>query len=156
MPVKKSIYLSDDNLARLEKIAMTQSLYDKDHKPDILGAIRYAIEHFELGKNDKKVSESDDVEARINKIQHMVEQINVTIPQLYYNARLSSSYAYSALKSSTKVTDDDLKNFVKSTLDDTAKVCGQIQKNEYESLYYSADKNNMKTIPIEEDDNQWK
>jgi hypothetical protein len=153
MSVKKSIYLSDDNLARLEKVAVTYSLYDKDHKPDILGAMRYIIEHFESAKNTNK---TDYVDAKIDHILKMVEQINVTIPQLYYNARLSASYANSALKSSSKVTDDDIKKFIKSTIDDTVNTCGQIQNNKYESLYYSTDKNNMKTIPIEEDKNQWK
>ena len=58
MPVKKSIYLSDDNLARLEKVAVTHSLYDKDRQPDILGAIRYVIENFELDKSDEKLSKN--------------------------------------------------------------------------------------------------
>ena len=96
--MKKSIYLSDDNVTKLERIAVSNTISDKHNQPDIIGAIRYLIEHFEFKNEIKK----DDVGVKIDKLQHMIEQINIAIPHLYYNTRMSSKYSYNALKSSQK------------------------------------------------------
>lgn len=146
--MKVDLRLKEDEITFLEKVAKDNSLYKANNEPSLAKSLRFILQEYmsnNSGKNDYRQA-----------ILSMIEQINIAIPHLYYNARLASSYAYSALKSNPKISDEELNIFVKNTIDDTVKSCGQIQNNEYETLYTSHDHNNIKTIPIDKDKNQWK
>lgn len=152
MASKKSIYLSDENIARLESVAATYSLYDKHNQLDILSAMRYVIEHFELAKNANK---TENIEAKISKIETMLEQIHVAIPHIVYQTRYALRYCNAAMNSN-QISSEIMNEFKINTVNDTVKICGDYQQYQYQNLFVSCDNKNMKTIPIEEDKNQWK
>jgi hypothetical protein len=64
-------------------------------------------------------------------------------------------YALSMFKRD-KFSQSSIDEFKATILEDTNSICGQIQQQEYQSLYVSHDVKNMKTIPIDEDKNEWK
>ena len=146
-----SLRLSETEKDYLTKLAYDNSLLKSNHEPSLGLAIKHLIREKILeekqGKQEKNVAISDD----INYLVKLTEQINIMIPHLVHASQISTKCLLG------KINDTEIaKKIFTVSLDETVKKCGQIQGEQYKNIYVSNDKNNMKTIPIEEDKNQWK
>ena len=146
MPLKKSFYLTDDVLEKLDKIANQNKLLTADGKPHYTKTLRYILANIDPDAVQSPSSFSDELRA----IRKMVEQINVAVPHLLYNTTFSYKINEGTL------SDPKFIEFKAYTLKNVAGVCGQIQQQTYQHIYAGHDSKNMKTIPIEEDKNVWK
>jgi len=141
MPLKKSLYLTDDLLLKLDMIAIQNKLLTTDGKPHYTKTLRYILENIHPNSLQSPSSFSDELSA----VRKMVEQINVALPHLLYNTTFSYKLNEATL-SDQKF--GELKNF---TLGVVNKTCGQIQEQNYKYIYPSFDSKNMKTIPPTEE-----
>ncbi|MDA7742191.1 hypothetical protein N8865_01085 [Francisellaceae bacterium] len=136
----------------LTKIAIENMLVKKNGEPSLGLAVKHILKEKMI---ENKQKSNDGLKGDIEHITNLLEQINVTMPHLVYGSRFSSMYALTMLKN-TNLTQSQVTDFKASTLKDTNQICGQIQAQDYQTLYVSQDIKNMKTIPIDEDKNQWK
>ena len=129
----------------LKKVAMEQDLMKHEDQPSEAKALKYLLDKW-IYEEESAAINSDEK----TKIQELLEQINILMPQLVFygliNAKLSAS----------EMNSDTYQQLREIALKETAKVCGHIQKQEYKHLYVANDSKNMKTIPIEEHENKWK
>ena len=146
MAIKKSIYLSDENLEKLDKIVAEFGLFTKDNEPNYTKAIVHMINHFPLDNDEDKRAVQDE----LSSIRKMVEQINLSIPHLMYNTTFSYKINEGTL------SDQKFTEFKNYTLENVSKICGQIQQQNYDHVYVSTDAKNMKTLPVEAGENTWK
>ena len=140
-----SLRLTDEEVLFLEKIASNNKMYKKDGSLSMGLAIKRLIDD---EKNHVNKSDKDDSDMK--SIRKLIEQINISIPHLMFN----TNFTYKAL--SSWLNDDEFNELKNSTVSETVKTCGQIQENTYNEIYISSNKKNMKTIPIDSDNNKWK
>lgn len=145
------IRLSDSEMTFLEKIAIEHQLYKKNNEPSLGMAIKHILKE-KITHNNVDINNKSNVnDDKIQRILKMIEQINIMIPHLVHASQISTKCLLG------KINDTEIaKKIFALSLDETVKKCGQIQGEEYENIDVSNDKNNMKTIPIEENKNQWK
>ncbi|WP_440617754.1 hypothetical protein [Cysteiniphilum sp. 6C5] len=146
-----SLRLSETEKEYLTKIAYDNALLKSNNEPSLGLAIKHLIREKILEKKEEKQGENVVISDDINHLVKLTEQINIMIPHLVHAAQISTKCLLG------KINDTEIaKKIFTISLDETVKKCGQIQDEEYKNIYVSNDKNNMKTIPIEEGKNQWK
>lgn len=143
MEHRVSLRLNEGEVRVLESIALKNNLTKSSNVPSISKALKYLIQHF---------GESNDANAKdhTGHILNLLEQINVMIPHLVLHTNFASRVQ------SEDLSEDEYRELLVKSLDATKRLCGQIQTQNYESLYISEDAKKMKTIPIEEAENRWK
>ena len=153
MSAKKSIYLSDENMIKLESIAKNNNLYDKDNNPSVTSAIKYILDNVDL--NSMLVKENE-IDVKINRLERMIEEIHVSVPHVLYNTKYTAMYAKAAMRTSSKISEDGVRKVSDKSIASAYKISGSMQTYNYNHIYTSTDEKNMNTSPIEEDKNTWK
>jgi hypothetical protein len=147
-----SVRLSESEKEYLTKVAHENALLKSNGKASLGLAVKHLIREKIANEHNHNKINLDD---KVMHLVSMIEQINVIIPHLFYNSRFGARVLNTILKANSK-SDNEIMELLSEVLESTKNACGQIQKNEYETLYPSSDNRNMKTIPIEKERNQWK
>jgi hypothetical protein len=143
-----SVRVSDEELDYLKKVAYENELFKNDNDPSESKGLKHLLKQLIIDEKHKSGNENSP------ELQHLIkltEQINVILPHLFHNSKVASMCLLGMIKDSSTA-----EKVYKDSLQTTVNVCGQIQDSEYKKLFVAADKNNMKTIPIEKERNQWK
>lgn len=139
-----SIRLSSREEKFLENIARQHELEKSDGSLSLGRALKKILAE----KLEKVASGSPEFDA--GRTQQLLEQINVMVPQLIFKTTFTNQALAASMEQSA------LKSVRQEALEQTVKTCGQLQSEKYAHIFVGHDGKNMKTLPIEEEDNQWK
>ena len=146
-----NLKLSDEQVSFLRKTAMTNKLIKHKNEPSLSKALKLILENHMKNNNDQTLENNQ----KLSRIEHMLEQMHVTMPHILYHARYSSSYCNYALRLN-KISEPERCDFSSRVIDNVYKICGDFQTYQYQTIYVSSDNKNMQTMPIEKDKNKWK
>jgi hypothetical protein len=125
MATRKTLYLSDTILEKIEAIASKNRLLSEKGNIDYSKAILHAIKEYPLSDKPDKLTE---IQNDLAALSEKIEQVNVMMPHLFFQGNFTSRI------SSARINDGDYKKLSHLALEQTAKVCGQIQKQNYSYL----------------------
>jgi len=146
MPQKQTLYFSDEELDKIEKVAGLLEIQSSDNKAKRLKQTLVSALNFILENKANSPFE------RLNNIEKMLEQIHVATPHILSQSLLASRLAYS----SSPLDNAKLKDIKDTSMESAYNIIGQFQAQEYKHNYLTNDGKNMKTIPIEKEKNKWK
>ena len=151
-----SVRLTEAEKQHLETIASEEMLNKKDGSLSLGLALKNLIKTSMLEKNNPKKNDlSKENHQKLSRIEHMLEQMHVTMPHILYHARYSSSYCNYALRLN-KISEPERCEFGSRVVENVYQICGDFQGYQYQTIYVSSDNKNMQTMPIEKDKNKWK
>lgn len=148
MTTHLSFRVTDEELAYLRKVAYENELFKSGTTPSESKGIKHILKQAIINEKNKNDTSSSEELSHITKL---IEQINVLVPHLIHNSKISATCLLGMIKDT-----ETAERIYRNSLKDSAKICGQIQDEQYKEIYIASDKNNMRTIPIEEDKNKWK
>lgn len=140
-----SLKITDEDAIFLEKLAEQHNLKKANGHPSVGKMIKRLVEKARIASSDEA-----DTSALLTRMNHLLEEVHVMIPHMLlhgvFNAKLLSS----------SLGDQDYSTLLKEAVANTTKICGSLQNQKYKKIHIAYDQKNMKTIPINEDENQWK
>ncbi|ALA26661.1 hypothetical protein [Piscirickettsia salmonis] len=142
-----NIKLTEEEESYLKKIALDNQFYKNSGELSEGKAVKYLIS--KAIKSGEESVESEEENSQKN-IEKMLEQVCITLPHI-----LQSSYI-SAQSSLLQLSTEKSQSIRKNSLTYLAGTCGQIQDLDCKNNYISYNDRAMKTIPIDEDKNEWK
>ena len=146
-----NLKLSDEQVSFLKKTAITNELVKNKDEPSLSKALKFILENHMQNNNDQMAENNQ----KLSRIEHMLEQVHVTIPHILYHSRYSSSYCNYSLRLN-KVSEPERCVFGERIVENVYQICGDFQTYQYQTIYLSLDNKNMNIMPIEKDKNKWK
>lgn len=139
--------LNESQSLFLQSIAKDNDLFKKGDELSSAKAIKFLLNY--CMKNDIKADGANgNIEG--SNVEKMLEQLCISIPHVLQTSFIASQASLVQLdkKNASIIKEDSIKYI--------ANTCGQMQQLDYKNSFVSYNHRSMKTLPIDEDKNEWK